>query len=54
VIDFLLIGHLEPAVSLDDLNKEGVFTGRPPQSICHLPPARFEPIRQRMMFGFEV
>jgi hypothetical protein len=54
VIDFLLIGHLEPPVNLDDLNSEGVFTGHPPQSICHLPPPRFRPIRQRMSFGFEV
>jgi ribosomal protein S18 acetylase RimI-like enzyme len=54
VIDFLLVGHLEPAMRLDDLKKEGVFTGRPPQSICHLPPDRFKPVRQRMSFGFEV
>ena len=30
VIDFLLIGHLEPPIKLVDLNSEGVFTGHPP------------------------
>ena len=54
VIDFLLIGHLEPPMKLVDLNSEGVFTRHPPQSICHLPPARFRPVRDRMSFGFEV
>lgn len=29
VIDFFLIGHLEPTVKLTDLNTEGVFVGRP-------------------------
>jgi ribosomal protein S18 acetylase RimI-like enzyme len=54
VIDFLLIGHLDPPIKLVDLNRHGVFTGHPPQSICHLPPARFTPICERMSFGFEV
>jgi hypothetical protein len=54
VIDFLLIGHLEPPIKLVDLNSEGVFTGHPPQSICYLPPSRFRPVRHRMSFGFEV
>lgn len=54
VIDFLLIGHLDPPIKLADLNSEGVFTGRPPQSICHLAPSRFRPVRERMSFGFKV
>jgi len=54
VIDFLLIGHLDPPMKLVDLNREGVFTGHPPQSICYLPPARFRPVQARMSFGFEV
>ena len=54
VIDFLLVGHLEPLMTLADLRKEGVFTGHPPQSICQLSSERFEPVRRRMHFGFEV
>jgi hypothetical protein len=54
VIDFLLIGHLDPPMTLIDLKREGVFTAHPPQSISHLPPPRFCPVRQRMSFGFEV
>jgi len=54
VIDFLLIGHLDPPMKLVDLNREGVFTGHPPQSICYLPAPRFRPVQARMSFGFEV
>jgi hypothetical protein len=34
VIDFLLVGHAEHPISLDVLLDKGVFSGRPPQSIC--------------------
>jgi hypothetical protein len=54
VIDFLLVGHLEPAIQLADLKRMGVFRGAPPQSISQLPEARFEPVRSRMAFGFAV
>jgi hypothetical protein len=53
VIDFLLIGHLDPSMLLADLKREGVLSG-PPQSICLLPLQRFDPVRRRMTFGFEV
>ncbi|MBP7702192.1 MAG: GNAT family N-acetyltransferase [Phenylobacterium sp.] len=53
VIDFLLVGHLEPPVPLATLVAEGVFNGRPPQSICALPPDRFAPIRARLDLGFQ-
>lgn len=42
VIDFLLIGHLEPPVTLNELESERVFSGHPPQSICRLAPERFQ------------
>ncbi len=54
VIDFLLIGHIEPPIALSDLTTAGVFSGSPPQSICSLPSSRFEPIRSKMKFGFQV
>jgi predicted GNAT family N-acyltransferase len=54
VIDFLLIGHIDPPVVLSDLNATGVFNGSPPQSICILPPARFKPVRNKIRFGFQI
>jgi hypothetical protein len=54
VIDFLLAGHLEPLMTLDELRQEGVVRGHPPQSICQLSAQRFTPVRRRMHFGFEV
>lgn len=54
VIDFLLVGHIEPAMKLDDLKRMGVFKGAPPQSISQLTEARFGPVRNRMAFGFAV
>jgi hypothetical protein len=54
VIDFLLIGHLEPSIQLIDLKREGVFNGHPPQSITYLAPRRVVPVLERMSLGFEV
>jgi hypothetical protein len=54
VIDFLLVGHIEPVIKLDELLKMGVFNNAPPQSISRLPETRFEPVRNRMAFGFAV
>lgn len=54
IIDFLLIGHIEPPIALCDLTAAGVFNGSPPQSICNLPPSRFKPVRSKMQFGFQV
>lgn len=54
VIDFLLVGHIDPAIKLDELLRLKVFNRTPPQSISQLPPDRFEPVRSRMAFGFAV
>jgi hypothetical protein len=54
VIDFLLVGHIEPAIKLEDLKRMGVFKGAPPQSISHLTEEQFGPVRDRMAFGFVV
>lgn len=54
VIDFLLIGHLDPVMTLDELIRKKVFKDHPPQSICQLPQERLDPIRKRMKFGFKV
>jgi GNAT superfamily N-acetyltransferase/predicted nucleic acid-binding protein len=54
VIDFLLIGHLDPPIPLPDLLSARVFSGKPPQSICLVTPDRFDFVRKRMNFGFEL
>jgi len=54
VIDFLLIGHFDPVIPLDDLLRLEVFRGWPPQSITRLDETRFARVRERMNFGFEV
>jgi GNAT superfamily N-acetyltransferase len=54
VIDFLLVGHLNPSVPLSTLLDEGVFNVRPPQSISLLTQNRFLPVRKRLDFGFQV
>lgn len=54
VIDFLLIGHIDPPLKLAYLKQHNVFKGSPPQSICKLPPARFKAVRDKMNFGFQV
>jgi hypothetical protein len=54
VIDFLLVGHIDPAIPLSALKSEGVFKDTPPQSICVLNSDRFAPIRKRLDLGFEV
>lgn len=54
VIDFLLVGHLNPPVPLETLTAEGVLSGHPPQSITALTPNRFAPIRRRLDLGFDV
>lgn len=54
VIDFLLVGHLDPPVPLETLKTEGVFGKYPPQSITALSSDRFAPIRRRLALGFQV
>lgn len=52
VIDFLLLGHIEPAVSIKTLLEEGIFRNRPPQSIAELPHVRFEILRPYLNVGY--
>ena len=41
VIDFLLVGHLQPPVALETLINKGVLANHPPQSIMSLRPERY-------------
>jgi len=53
VIDFLLIGHVDPHISLADFIDTGVFTRRPPQSILELSESRYSPLRKKLELGFD-
>jgi hypothetical protein len=54
VIDFLLIGHLQPAVPLSDLLAQGVFNNRPPQSIAELAETRYKVLKPSLRIGFDL
>lgn len=54
VIDFLLAGHLTTPVTLGRLLKDGIFNGRPPQSIAELDAGRYRRLRPLLDLGFEV
>ena len=54
VVDFLLMGHIAPAMSLPELRHEGIFGGHPPQSIFTLRRHQLTPIVQRLDLGFAV
>jgi ribosomal protein S18 acetylase RimI-like enzyme len=53
VIDFLLIRHLQPTVSLDRLIQTGVLSG-PPQTITSIPRSALPSLVPSMKFGFEL
>lgn len=52
VIDFLLAGHLEPAVPLSTLLAARVFSSRPPQSIASVEEQAFERLRPHLKVSF--
>jgi ribosomal protein S18 acetylase RimI-like enzyme len=54
MIDFLLVGHTEPAVRLDELVNMGVFLNRPPQSIAELTEEKYALLKSAIQLGFEI
>lgn len=54
VIDFLLIGHMDPPISLKTLTDTKVFNKRPPQSIAELSDERYKTLRPLIKIGFEI
>jgi hypothetical protein len=54
MIDFLLGGHIEPAVSLDTLVRTRVFCNRPPQSISELTEERYAALKPYVALGFDL
>jgi GNAT superfamily N-acetyltransferase len=51
VIDFLLVGHIEPEIALGDLLESGIFKRHPPQSILELDEPRYLPLREKINIG---
>ena len=54
VINFLLAGHLSPAMQIEELRKAGVIANQPPQSIFKLDHARRAPLLARLDLGFSL
>lgn len=53
MIDFLLVGHVHPSVSVETLVANGVFSNRPPQSISRLTEERYVKLKRFLELGFE-
>src|SRR5262249_61166028 len=54
VADFLLAGHIDPAVPLDALIYNDIFSGRPPQSIAELAEDRYLRLQPYIQLGYEL
>ncbi len=54
VIDFLLVGHLEPTVGLNDLVDSNVFSNRPPQSIASISVSGYAKLKSMLDLGFAI
>ena len=52
VIDFLLVGHIEPPVHLNTLLNNNVFSGQPPQSILELTENKYAILKPYMQLDF--
>jgi hypothetical protein len=54
LIDFLLVGHIEPSVPLAVLVANHVFSDRPPQSITELSEERYAIVKPLIQIGFQL
>lgn len=54
MIDFLLVGHSQPSVSLSTLVSAGIFNSRPPQSIAELTDERYATLKSFLQLGFDI
>lgn len=54
VINFLLIGYIEPSIGLDELGDLGVIKSNPPQSIYKLNDDQLRSLLNRANFGFDL
>ena len=54
LIDFLLMGHIQPSVQLNTPLKIGVFSRRPPQSITDLTEERYTELKPHIRLAFDL
>ena len=54
VINYLLVGYIDPPISLNELHDTGIFPGHPPQSIIELKGTRLREALNRCNFGFSL
>jgi GNAT superfamily N-acetyltransferase len=52
VINFLLMGHVEPAITLPELHDAGIFNGHPPQSIFRFKRHKLDALIGRLDLNF--
>jgi hypothetical protein len=53
MIDFLLVGHIQPPVRLGTLVSKQVFSNRPPQSIAEWSEEQYERFQPYLRLGFD-
>jgi hypothetical protein len=54
VINYLLAGYIDPAVTYEELKEIGIFGVHPPQSIFEIDPSRARKVLTRAGLGFKV
>jgi GNAT superfamily N-acetyltransferase len=54
LIDFLLIGHIQPALQLNALVQMGAFSHRPPQSIAQFTEERYIRLKPHVQLAFDL
>ena len=54
VIDYLLSGYINPALSINHLRNLGVFSGQPPQSIFEIKADRLFSLLSNINLGFDI
>jgi ribosomal protein S18 acetylase RimI-like enzyme len=54
LVDFLLMGHFEPAIPLSILIEYGIIGGQPPQAICRIPGPAAMRLVPHINWGFEI
>lgn len=53
VINYLLAGYINPPITIQQLQKLGIFGAQPPQSIFRISPAHLALLLPRLKLGFK-
>jgi hypothetical protein len=54
VINYLLVGYIQPSIGLDELRSLGIVKGNPPQSIYEIRRPQLDWLLKRANLGFSV